>query len=49
MSLTHVYVSTVCDFGFARTYMKGKRPYTLCGTEDWMVCNRSVVDLVHGH
>jgi serine/threonine protein kinase len=27
----------VCDFGFARTYMKGKRPYTLCGTEDWMV------------
>jgi serine/threonine protein kinase len=26
----------LCDFGFARTYMKGKRPYTLCGTEDWM-------------
>lgn len=26
----------ICDFGFARTYMKGKRPYTLCGTEDWM-------------
>jgi serine/threonine protein kinase len=26
----------VCDFGFARSFQPQKRPYTLCGTEDWM-------------
>merc|ERR1712137_738956 len=26
----------VCDFGFARTYRREKRPMTICGTEEWM-------------